>query len=264
MKNTTRTSLAIGLCAVLTISLIPQAAFAQYMGKGAGVGALLGLALGDGYLLEDMAAGAALGAAGGGIANMATGGKKRQRQREADRIRAEEAYRQQERERYLAQRERELAEQERRWEDMQLSQRERELIEREHWMAEQQAKREAAARQVSDMIEERNKAEQVIIDAVGPDVWEGYKALRGCQYERAYALADVGYTSRDRYHQLGALWLEAMTAVDSRDTAHADEVFKRIAQKDEEIDTVQQASLAADQAVLDMRAERRDIGIVCP
>lgn len=240
----------------------PEVAYSQYMGKGAGIGALLGLALGSGNVIEDVASGAALGAAGGGIANMATGGgAKKKRQREEERIRAEEAAGQAERDRYLAQREREMADQERRWAEMELSKRERELLEREHWQAEQERLRGQAARQVSEAVAERDQAVQAIIDAVGPDVWEGYKALRGCQYERAFALANVGATSPDRYHQLGALWLTAMTAVDSRDTSRADSAFQTIIQQDPEIDTEQQASLAADQAVLDMRSERREIGI---
>lgn len=261
MNRVSRAVLSIGLCVALGLIALPEPTEAQYMGKGAGIGALLGLALGSGNVLDDVASGAALGAAGGGIANMATGGKKAKRQREADRIQAEQARQQAERERYAAQREREMAEQERRWNEMQMSQRERELVEREHWLAEQERKRSQAAREVSEAIVERDNAERAIIDAVGPDVWEGYKALRGCQYERAYALAGVGATSRDRYHQLGSLWLEAMVAVDSRDTSRADAVFQTIVQHDPEIDTVQQASLAADQAVLDMRSERREIGI---
>lgn len=262
MNKSSRNLLSAGLVLALLMIAVPEVVRSQYMGKGAGIGALLGLALGSGNVIEDAASGAALGAAGGGIANMATGGGgKKKRQREEERIRAEESARQAERERYMAQREREMAEQERRWSEMQLSQRERELVEREHWLAEQERLRGQAARQVTDAVAERDKAVQAIIDAVGPDVWEGYKALRGCQYERAFALANAGATSSDRYHQLGALWLTAMTAVDSGDTNRADTTFQTIIQQDPEIDTTQQASLATDQAVLDMRSERREIGI---
>lgn len=257
MNGKTKRWIGLGLAVAMSV---PQVAVSQYMGKSAGIGALLGLALGNGNVIEDVAAGAALGAAGGGVANMATGGK-RKKQKESERIRAEDAARQAERERYMAQRERELAEQERRWNEMQLSERERELIQREHRLAEQERLRTAAARQVTDAVAERDRAIQTIVDAIGPDVWEGYKALRGCQFDRAYALANVGAVSPDFYHQLGALWLEAMVAVDSQDSTRASSVFDRITQKDPEIDTAQQASLAADQAVLDMRAERREIGM---
>jgi TolA-binding protein len=260
MNRKGRWAVGIGLVLIVAVAM-PQKAVSQYMGKSAGIGALLGLALGSGNVIEDAAAGAALGAAGGGIANMATDGKRNKKQREADRIRAEEAARQAERENYMAYRERELAEQEKRWTEMELSKRERELMEREYRLAEQERLRQQAARQVTDAVAERDKAIQAIVDAIGPDVWEGYKALRGCQYDRAYALANVGAVSPEFYHQVGALWLEAMVAVDSRDKARADAIFTKIIQKDPEIDTAQQASLAADQAVLDMRAERREIGM---
>ena len=62
-------------------------------------------------------------------------------------------------------------------------------------------------------------------------------------------------------HQLASLWLEAMTAVDGRDAKRTDSMFEKLAAEDPEIDTVQQASLATDQAVLDMRAERIELGI---
>ena len=262
MTRWNKSLVAAGMVLCLLSLVGPDVAHSQYMGKGAGIGALLGLALGSGNVIDDVASGAALGAAGGGIANMATGGGgKKKRQREEERIRAEEAARQAERERYLAQRERETAAQESRWAEMELSKRERELLEREHWQDQQDRLRAQAARQVTDAVAERDKAVQAIVDAVGPDVWEGYKALRGCQYERAFALANVGATSPDRYHQLGALWLTAMTAVDSRDNSRAEAAFQTIVQEDPEIDTSQQAGLAADQAVLDMRAERREIGI---
>ena len=55
-----------------------------------------------------------------------------------------------------------------------------------------------------------------------------------------------------------------MTAVDQSDKKRAEDFYKSLVASDPDIDTVQQASLATDQAVLDMRAERRDIGIgVC-
>ena len=55
--------------------------------------------------------------------------------------------------------------------------------------------------------------------------------------------------------------VEAMTAVDSKDQAKAQTIFQSLTERDPEIDTAQQASIATDQAVLDMRAERRELGI---
>jgi len=73
--------------------------------------------------------------------------------------------------------------------------RERELLEREHWIAEQERRRSQATYQVAEAISEREQAEAAVIQAIGPDAWEGYKALRGCQYDRSIALAAVSATS---------------------------------------------------------------------
>ena len=58
-------------------------------------------------------------------------------------------------------------------------------------------------------------------------------------------------------------WLEAMIAVDQRDDAGANQFFERIVRDDPDIDTVQQASLETDKVILDMRRERRDLGLSC-
>jgi hypothetical protein len=105
------------------------------------------------------------------------------------------------------------------------------------------------------------QTEAEIVETIGPDNWEGYKALRGCHHARAYALAAAGVTSSNPDHKLASLWLEAMTAVDGRDAKRTQSLFKTLAERDPEIDSVQQASLATDQAVLDMRAERIELGI---
>lgn len=223
-----RGTLAAGLCvALLLIVVMPDLALGQEKkpkkaiktGHAAGIGALLGFALG-GDPLWGAAGGAALGAAGGMIANEATKGK---REKKA----AEESARQQESEALSASQDR-------------IAKLETELAEAER---------------------AREEAQMAIIEAVGPDVWEGYKSLRGCQYERAYALANVGAVSEDPYHKLGADWLKAMTAVDQKDRTKADGFFQDLVERDPEIDTVQQAGLATDQAVLDMRTERAELGI---
>ena len=68
----------------------------------------------------------------------------------------------------------------------------------------------------------------VILQAIGSDNWEGYKALRGCQHDRAYALAQVATTSQNMNHRLASLWLDAMTAVDQRNTTKANSTFESL------------------------------------
>jgi len=205
-----------------------------YTGTGAGIGALLGLALGDGNILEDVARGAAVGAAGGAIASAATRDK-RERQY-AEEQAAEEA-----RQQSATATQQDAATQAR--------------------LAEQQTQLAELQRELQEVVSARNSMQEDIVVAIGPDNWEGYKALRACQHARALALAGAGATSSNVTHQLASIWLEAMVAIDGRESAKAEKIFERVVAYDPEIDTVQQASLATDQAVLDMRSERREIGI---
>ena len=75
------------------------------------------------------------------------------------------------------------------------------------------------------------------------------------------ALAGAGATAASIDHQRASVWLEAMTAVDQKDNKKAEGFYRSLVTSDPDIDTVQQASLVTDQAVLDMRAERGEIGI---
>lgn len=141
MSKFSQRIVTMGLCLAFLVVLLPDSTLAQKekkaikTGHAAGIGALLGFALG-GDPLWGAASGAALGAAGGMIANEATKGKR-------EKTAAEEAASQQE-----------AAGQEQR-----IARLEAELAEAEQARADAQA---------------------AIVDAIGPDVWEGYKALRGC------------------------------------------------------------------------------------
>jgi hypothetical protein len=56
---------------------------------------------------------------------------------------------------------------------------------------------------------------------------------------------------------------EALVALDRQDQAALDELYPKLVGLDDDIDTVQPASLAADQAILEVRDARRDEGISC-
>lgn len=189
------------------------------MKKGAGIGALLGLALGSGNIIEDTVRGVALGAVGGAVVGEV---QKSNRRKDAK----EEA-----------------------------------AAEREASVAMKDAQIQTLEAQLRESVESAQETEVAIIKAIGTDNWEGYKALRACNHKRAYALAGAGATAANVDHQRASVWLEAMTAVDQKDKKKAEGFYKDLVTSDPDIDTVQQASLVTDQAVLDMRAERQEIGI---
>ena len=101
------------------------------------------------------------------------------------------------------------------------------------------------------------------IDAIGEDNWNGLIALTDCQHKRAHLLAQAGATVDNEEHRLASLWLEAMIVVDQKKTDEASVYFEKLAARDPEIDTTQQASIEVDKAILDIRGVRRDEGISC-
>ena len=183
------------------------------VGKAAGIGALLGVALGRDPIVGAIQ-GAALGAAGGLIANVVVQEQDKKEKKKAQQANVQETGQQ------------------------------------------QQQQAEAAQQANADL-------ERQVEEAIGKDNYEGYKALRGCQHARAAALAKVGATSENEDYRITSIWLDAMIAVDQRDTKKTNQYFEEIVQKDPDIDTVQQASIETDKVVLDMRAERRELGISC-
>lgn len=146
-------------------------------------------------------------------------------------------------------------------EDNKNEKRKQEATAKDAQLGTQQAKIDTLQRELNEAIVARADAETAIIAAIGDDNWQGYKALRGCQHKRAYALAGVGATSDAPDHKLAAVWLEAMTSIDEKNTKRAEGTFASLVENDPEIDTAQQASIATDKAVLDMRSERAELGI---
>jgi len=140
--------------------------------------------------------------------------------------------------------------------------RERAAIQEKQRAEQAQRRAEAAAKQQAAAPASATEATDAeLVALIGQDNYEAYKAVRECQYKRAYALVQVGAVSENPDHQLAALWLEAVIAGDQGDSARAKTVYPRIVDHDHDIDSAQQASLEADRFMLEMREERRALGI---
>ncbi len=194
----------------------------RYAGYGAGIGALVGLVAGGD--LGDVAVGAAVGAAGGAATGAYSDSKDRERAAIREKQRAEQAQRR-----------------------------------AEAAAAKQQAA--ATKQQAAAPASATETADAELVALIGQDNYEAYKAVRECQYKRAYALVQVGAVSENPDHQLAALWLEAVIAGDQGDSARAKTVYPRIVDHDRDIDSAQQASLETDRFMLDVREERRALGM---
>jgi len=216
------TSIAVLILAMSNTSTAQKTG--RYAGYGAGIGALVGLVAGGD--LGDVAVGAAVGAAGGAATGAYSDSKDRERAAIREKQRAEQAQR------------------------------------RAEAAAKQQAAEAAAAKQqAAAPASPTAAADAELVALIGQDNYEAYKALRECQYKRAYALVQVGAVSDNPDHQLAALWLEAVIAGDQGDSARAKTVYPRIVDHDRDIDSAQQASLETDRFMLDVREERRALGM---
>jgi len=216
------TSIAVLVLAMSNSSMAQKTG--RYAGYGAGIGALVGLVAGGD--LGDVAVGAAVGAAGGAATGAYSDSKDRERAAIREKQRAEQAQR------------------------------------RAEAAAKQQAAEAAAAKQqAAAPASPTAAADAELVALIGQDNYEAYKAMRECQYKRAYALVQVGAVSDNPDHQLAALWLEAVIAGDQGDSARAKTVYPRIVDHDRDIDSAQQASLETDRFMLDVREERRALGM---
>ena len=105
--------------------------------------------------------------------------------------------------------------------------------------------------------------EEQWITVVGVDNWNALIALVDCQHQRARLLAQAGATVDDPEYSLASLWIEMLIAVDIKDSAGGQRISGDLVKFDSDIDTIQQASIEADRAILDVRQIRRDEGITC-
>ena len=123
----------------------------------------------------------------------------------------------------------------------------------------EELRQKEAERQAYDL----PQTEEEWIAAIGQDNTNALDALVDCQHDRAELLAKAGATSENSDFALAGHWIEALVAVDQKDQKTANELFAGLTELDDDVDTVQQTSLAADQAILEVREARRDEGISC-
>ena len=200
------------------------------------MGAVWGLIFGGdiGDVVEGAAAGAAVGAVGGAVSD---------------------SYSKKDRKRYEKQRAQAQAEAEARAADA-----ERQKLEAERRALEEQ-QRSQQTQTASNGGEPVTEEEWIAY--IGVDNWNALTALVDCQHQRSLLLAQAAATIDDSEFRLGSRWVEALVAVDLNDQAAAAELFPELVSLDPEIDTVQQASLEADKAILEIRDIRRQDGIAC-
>jgi len=197
--------------------------------RGAGWGALAGLVFGGS--LWDVAGGAMVGAAGGAAYGALKSNEQEKRmqtdiayQESLQRIRLEQ---------------------------------ERNYILAEQKRAELEGKTEVANQ--SNWMADR----ELLNRAFGKDNVDGLFALRDCQHEKADLFAMAGANSDMLSHRLASAWLEAMIAQDRKDTKSAQRAYQQIVIQDETVANIEQAKAETIDALVDVRADRQNMGIQC-
>ena len=221
------------LISSLVLLALPAAAqqtqTAKSAKRGAGWGALAGLVFGDS--LWDVAGGAMAGAAGGAAyGSLKENERQKKQQTEIARAEAQQRVRLEQERNYI------LAEQKR---------------------AELRGQSQVATS--ANWMSDRD----LLNRAFGSDNVNGLFALRDCQHDKATLYALAGANSDMLSHRLAAIWLEAMIAQDKGDSAAAKRAYQQIAVQDQTVVNIEQAQAETIDALVDVRADRKNMGITC-
>ena len=236
-----RTAVVLALALALAGVAIAQSSQTQdTMKKGAGWGALAGLVFGG--RLSDVVEGALIG----GTAGAVVGSSRAQ----------EEAARQQS----------ELA-------------RARQIQEQERLAYEQEAEHRAVRQaQYESRLETEGQQlvadraagnpgsgpdEALLIRAFGQDTVTGWYALRDCRHDTALIAATAGENAEAASHQLAAVWLRAIVAIDRNQENSANSALRNLIGIDPDVSSMQEAEAGAADLLAALQDERRVAGINC-
>lgn len=105
--------------------------------------------------------------------------------------------------------------------------------------------------------------EELLIRAFGADNVRSLNALRDCDHKRALLYAMAGANSDFLSHRLAANYLEAMIAEDQGNTDAAAVAYRQIVVQDASITNTDRARMETLDALTDVLADRRTMGISC-
>lgn len=106
-------------------------------------------------------------------------------------------------------------------------------------------------------LQQQNRALQLrqdLIARIGVDNTEAIAALVDCRHDEAQQRVDVAARAGDPDHELAALWIEAVIALDRRDTAAARALYPDLVERDEDATDI----AAAEATALDLLSKLED------
>jgi hypothetical protein len=109
---------------------------------------------------------------------------------------------------------------------------------------------------------ERDKKQRATMEAeYGKENYEGLRALAACDYAGALELARQGQQSKDRYHALSGIWLEAISYGDRGDYDTASSYFPSLIQQDPDILDANDAEKTLRDSIRKLRNIRFEQGL---
>ena len=235
------------IVAVVAVSLwglaIAQSQTEQTMRKGAGWGALAGLVFGG--RLSDVVEGAVIGGTAGAVVGSSRAQEDASRQ-QAEMARAQQI-REEERRAYEREAERRAM--------LQAQYETRLATEAEGLVAHRAASPPSQGVAGPD--------EEMLVRAFGQDTVTGWYALRDCNHNTALIAATAGENAGAASHQLAAVWLRAIVALDQKRENSAKAALHNIVVIDPDVSSMEEAAKAAQDLLAELRVERRSAGVSC-
>jgi hypothetical protein len=99
-----------------------------------------------------------------------------------------------------------------------------------------------------------------VLKAIGRKNFEALAALSGCRFEEAVAKAKESETSRNRDYREAALWIQAVAAVEMKDSATLDRIYPELVKLDPQLGRPEKADAALAEAMQILREDRKAQG----
>jgi hypothetical protein len=230
---------------------VAQSQTAQSAKTGAGWGALAGLVFGGS--LGDVVDGALVGGATGAVVGSSKGREQAANEQTQIALAAE-----------IRERESAAIEQEAQRRAMEQAEYERRLdIERQEFAMQAAAAQQAMAAQQTATAAPTVPDDAMLIRAFGQDTVTGWYALRDCRHDYALLAATAGENADAVSHQLAAVWLRAIIALDQKRANSANAALQSVIDIDPEVSTLEEAQGEAQELLAEIRVDRRSAGISC-
>ena len=240
-----RTSLLCAVTAIIALNLsapaVAQGQTEETMRKGAGWGALAGLVFGG--RLSDVVEGAVIGGTAGAVVGSSRAQEESARQ-QAEMARAQQI-REEERRAYEREAER------------------RAMLQAQYETRLATEGEQLAVHRSTNQQSTAGPDEAMLIRAFGEDTVTGWYALRDCKHNTALIAATAGENAEAASHQLAAVWLRAVVALDQGRENSTRAALHNLVVIDPDVSSMEEAQAGAQDLLSELHNDRRSAEVNC-